>query len=260
MHNYVELAQVTNTVNYKDGMGRMLIATILNNIIEAGGALDAVKKFQFYGRETEETKGLIEQQTHEAIYSTDDWCDMPDFAKLFPDLPREYALKVYHGIVGKITEAVELAEMLRDALVEHKPVDITNLIEEVGDGQWYDASIASGLRMPSFDQFQVVNIAKLTKRFGGKFDAYKAQQENRDLDAERKVLEGSNDIPPHVQRMLAEVDELHTRLEGLRKFIGTETFLNLGLEEQSDMKSQERAMAYYHDSLRNRIDRALNNA
>lgn len=192
MKNYVELAQVTNTINYKEGMGRLLLANILIHVIDAGGALDALKKYQFYHRETDETDGLLEEQAHRAIYDTEDYTDVIDFEVLFPGIEREKALKIYHGIIGIITESVELAEMLRDSLVEQKPVDLTNLIEEVGDQQWYHASIADGLGVTEFSPFQVANIAKLQKRFGGKFDLWKAQQENRPLAEERKILEAAD--------------------------------------------------------------------
>ncbi|QYC96772.1 MazG-like pyrophosphatase [Stenotrophomonas phage BUCT626] len=259
-NEYIELAQVTNTIDYKDGMGRFLVAEILGNIIEAGGALDAVKKFQFYGRETEETQGLLDVQTHSAIYSTDDWCDMIDFNKLFPNLSRESALKVYHGVIGKITEAVELAEMLRESLLTGEPVDTTNLIEEVGDGMWYDASIAKGLNTP-LEAFQTINIEKLKKRFGGKFDAHKAQQENRDLDAERKILEGGvgNDLPARVQRMLAEYSELGNKARKLAVFINSDMFETLSANEQQLMYDQHHGMCVYMKALNSRIEIAIAN-
>ena len=61
-----------------------------------------------------------------------------------------------------------------------------NIVEEIGDGFWYDAAVlrVAGLH---FQDAQNINIDKLRERYGDKFSSFDAY--NRDLEAERHVLE-----------------------------------------------------------------------
>lgn len=64
-------------------------------------------------------------------------------------------------------------------------------------------------------------------------------------------------IPPHVQRMMAERDELKDRVFKLDKFIGSNRiFFTLSEEEQKDMNDQLISMITYLDCLERRITRA----
>lgn len=44
---------------------------------------------------------------------------------------------VLHGIIGKVTEAGELMDAVKRALVYNKPLDIANIKEEIGDDLFY---------------------------------------------------------------------------------------------------------------------------
>lgn len=94
--------------------------------------------------------------------------------------------RLLHAQLGLTTETGEFADALKKFLIYGKPVDRTNLIEELGDCMWYIAEAAAALDV-SMEQIQTINIAKLTKRFPEKFTEEKAL--NRDLDGERKTLE-----------------------------------------------------------------------
>lgn len=185
--DYIELSNVTNTNDFHFGISKGTVSEILDRIVEHGKVLDAVKKYQFYGRKTEEVEGLMRHDEWQKNGSAE-YAEEIDFDKLLPGHSREDAIKVYHGIIGKITEAVELAEMLNEAIFLGGQIDIANLIEEIGDGHWYDSVILRVLKS-SFEDVWQINHYKLKARFGGKFDAHKAQQENRDLVTERKILE-----------------------------------------------------------------------
>lgn len=99
----------------------------------------------------------------------------------------EDTIRLLHAAIGKATEAGELLDALKKHIFYGKPLDMVNVLEEVGDGFWYDAIICdvSGV---TFQQIQERNIAKLRARYPQKFEAEQAI--NRDLDAERRVLEG----------------------------------------------------------------------
>lgn len=96
--------------------------------------------------------------------------------------------RLLHAAVGCFTESGELLESVKRQY-ETGELDKVNFGEEVGDIEWYQAI--------GFDETGVTeahcrekNIAKLRKRYPEKFDAVAAQHENRDLAAERRVLEG----------------------------------------------------------------------
>lgn len=91
-----------------------------------------------------------------------------------------------HGILGKITEALELAPILIE-LVQKGTFDKANLLEELGDDAWYGALVEQAVGYEAGD-IQYTNVKKLGKRYkGGVFTAQEAL--NRNLDQERKELE-----------------------------------------------------------------------
>lgn len=95
--------------------------------------------------------------------------------------------RVMHGMIGMATEVGELQDMVKKHLIYGKPFDAVNVLEECGDVLWYIALTldAVGLTM---EEAMDKNIVKLQKRFPDKFTMEAAN--NRDLDAERKALEG----------------------------------------------------------------------
>ena len=135
--------------------------------------LDKIKKALYYGREFEHPR-----DDGETVESTQ------MFAALGGNQAQD--IDVVHAIIGKATEAGELLEALKAAVDSGQPLDRTNLMEELGDGQWYDAVLAQALGF-TFEEVQKINIDKLRSRYPEKFTVEKA--ENRDLTSERKVLE-----------------------------------------------------------------------
>lgn len=71
-------------------------------------------------------------------------------------------------------------------------------------------------------------------------------------------LDKKDDVPPHVQRMIDEHNELNNRAEKLYKFINSNRiFETLSSEEQEDMRNQLESMTKYLESLERRLKRAL---
>lgn len=106
---------------------------------------------------------------------------------------REQLERIMHGMIGMATETGELQDQVKKHLIYGKPLDVVNVIEEVGDVLWYCAIVldaCSSTFEAAFDR----NIAKLKKRFPDKFTEHNAL--NRDLDAERAALEGTDDGTP----------------------------------------------------------------
>lgn len=168
--------------------GRRLVPEVdllraLEETIATGNNLDILKKSLFYGKDLP--------------YTTDDsQVKCIDFAaKLGTHLGELAQVEVLHGIIGIITESSELAEALVNAVHSGAPLDMVNLSEECGDVLWYMACILRHTNK-SFHDLQVQNIAKLRKRYPNGFLAYDAL--NRDLGAERSVLEADEDGPTPV--------------------------------------------------------------
>lgn len=94
--------------------------------------------------------------------------------------------RIMHGMIGVCTEAGELQDMVKKALIYGKPIDLTNVMEECFDVLWYVALCldAAGFTM---EQAMERGIAKLKARFPDGFNEKAAL--NRDLAKERDQLE-----------------------------------------------------------------------
>jgi NTP pyrophosphatase (non-canonical NTP hydrolase) len=186
--DYVTEATLTLSNKFHGELvGRERFEDTLSSAIDALAELDLVKKSLFYGKDNflkgkighENCFGVIHQLVNEK------------------GLAKPDAENLVHGIVGLATEAGELLELLYDTL-QGKPLDLTNLKEEVGDGKWYMAILAKvGGFMWGDDE--KVNIAKLRKRFPNAFTEHDAN--NRNLAAERVILEGDgeNQLPLNIE-------------------------------------------------------------
>ena len=91
-----------------------------------------------------------------------------------------------HGAIGLATESGELLDSLKRALFYGAALDRTNLIEELGDLEWYMAVIREAVGV-SQEEVQRINIEKLKARYPAKFSQENAL--NRDLGRERAILE-----------------------------------------------------------------------
>lgn len=105
-----------------------------------------------------------------------------DYLVLQPNL-----VHILHGVLGASGEVGELADQLKRHLFYGRELDLVNLKEEVGDVLWYLQEICRGGGFTMQDAAEA-NIRKLAVRYAEKFAAEQAL--NRDLDAERKALEG----------------------------------------------------------------------
>lgn len=94
--------------------------------------------------------------------------------------------RTLHGVLGLVTESAELADALKKRLAYDKPLDRTNIVEELGDIEWYMQVIrdANGI---SREEVIEANVRKLESRYPGGWTQERAIE--RDLDAERAALE-----------------------------------------------------------------------
>jgi NTP pyrophosphatase (non-canonical NTP hydrolase) len=110
-----------------------------------------------------------------------------DFTAVKERMQDTGTVRLMHAMIGMCTESGEIQDQLKKAIFYGKPLDRTNLVEELGDLMWYVGVMCSELNV-DLDEVMEKNIAKLKKRYGDKFT--EAAALNRDLDSERKVLEG----------------------------------------------------------------------
>lgn len=96
-----------------------------------------------------------------------------------------------NAILGLAGETGELQEMIKKYLFHGHKFDTVNAKEELGDILWYVAQGCRALGI-SMEDAANANINKLAKRYGEKFSDVRSL--NRDLDGERKVLEGEQGL------------------------------------------------------------------
>lgn len=151
---------------------RVTLVAMLKEVVRAGNVLDDMKKATFYRKPS----------ALEAVAKYTEECP-PVALSVSAGWPNP---RVLHAVLGCVTEAAEMAEALIKQL-ETGEFDETNMLEESGDLLWYLAVMFDEFGT-DFDTEQNRVIAKLKQRFPEKFTDEAAN--NRDLAAERKVLEG----------------------------------------------------------------------
>ena len=110
----------------------------------------------------------------------------PDYAEALKRLKDPQTVRLLHVAMGLCTEAGEFMDALKRHIFYGKPLDEVNLVEELSDSSWYMRVGVAALETKFIEMLEL-NVAKLKQRFPDKFSEDAAI--NRDLDAERKVLE-----------------------------------------------------------------------
>lgn len=83
-----------------------------------------------------------------------------------------------HAVVGISGEAGELLDAVKKTWVYNKPLDVENVIEEIGDLYFYISHLKNVLNI-SDKTIMDHNVAKLSKRYGTSYSD-KAAQERAD--------------------------------------------------------------------------------
>lgn len=162
--------------------------TVIKAFVAAGNLLDVMKKDIFYGVPTDPVKAATRKQR---IIDNEALLEAAAIQITISPNGEEQLLtavdsRLAHAIIGISTESVELLEALLEACQSGKPIDTVNVLEELGDVNWYLAIAVSTLGA-DWEQILTTNIAKLKERYKAKFDAAEALE--RDLIAERAILE-----------------------------------------------------------------------
>ena len=104
-----------------------------------------------------------------------------------------------HMVLGMTTEVGEIVDVYKKNLAYCKPMDLTNVKEEIGDLMWYISELCNYHGWQLEDILQT-NIDKLRSRFPNKFNSKDAI--NRNLERERQILEDDrrklDPMPPDI--------------------------------------------------------------
>lgn len=197
---YQQRALLTESKPTELNFGEVGLHMVLNACIVSAEIANQVKRTMFYGKPLDgETMRKLGQDLAgygQLIYEMSDhlatkndkanYGALPESAREID--PKNLNLRIAHAALGIYSEAGEALELIRDQL-EGKGFDTVNWGEEIGgDVSWYQA-LGHDAAGTDEEVERAKNIAKLELRNKGKvFNAEGTL--NRDLDAERKVLEG----------------------------------------------------------------------
>lgn len=219
IHDYSKAAiRSESRIPEVKGVGAVSLHAALTAVIGIGDVMDQIKKNVFYNRPYDREKlvdslnaaGNALMFLHQSVQPNGGFADPEQSMDIHrmtendgptgkainvnADALKQVDPRIFHVITGIITEASELAEALQLNL-EGDPLDLVNVSEEIGDIAWYGFGIFPDASEIPPGQILDTNIGKLVKRYPEKFDDFLAQQENRDLEAEREILEKGVEQP-----------------------------------------------------------------
>lgn len=167
------------------------LVSLLKVVIEVTEILDAVKKAVFYNK-TAKLEGDLTARLHAlaTLIEALKWQNSgrgPVGAIMAEETIKNVDPRVFHGILGIITESGELASALLKSIEnEDTPIDPVNIQEEMSDIAWYKAILHDSLNLDWGQGLENV-INKLRIRYPEKYSDDAAA--NRDLESERAALE-----------------------------------------------------------------------
>ena len=164
---------------------------------------DLIKKRAFYGKTIDAEKFSARLIIAEAGLGElrSELANDPDYIHRVDSSPSVNP-REFHGILGLLTEAGELLELID---TEAGDIDALKIADELGDSFWYIAILADAKGIDIEQQVLEGVIAKLRKRFPDKFEAALAVTRDKDAEiAETAAVTGIGDVieevPPEVKK------------------------------------------------------------
>ena len=81
---------------------------------------------------------------------------------------------LWYAVTGICTEAGELLDAIKKHVIYNKPLDLENVVEELGDIEFYMEQVRQNVRV-SRDNVVLANIEKLSKRYSNGYSDQAAQ-------------------------------------------------------------------------------------
>lgn len=181
---YVKLAVRTES-------GYMHYARVLNEPQIAASFIHALRAFEGRAAELDKWKKLLMygKQKGEPLALALPFGDEDLAGGIGRRLSPRTLARLMHAALGLATETGELLNALLLHVENGTPLDTVNLGEEIGDLFWYLALAMDELELDPAKVAEV-NIAKLRARYPDRYEDSAAV--DRDLAAERKILEGAD--------------------------------------------------------------------
>ena len=198
--DYQARALLTESKPETLNFGEIGLHILLHTAETTAEILNLAKRTIFYGKEMETAKlrELAENLAGygQLIYSLSEQLHLPNDRRSFDGIPKEAEnvkpenvnLRLLHAAMGIFTESGEAIELVRKQL-EGEEFDTVGWGEEIGgDLSWY-AALGHHAAGTDEDVEREKNLRKLELRNKGKVFNAEATV-NRDVDAERAILEG----------------------------------------------------------------------
>lgn len=134
----------------------------------------------------------VEENTEELLASVEVAAERTDadYTVVVQRLQNPALVRLLHVAMGLATETGEFVDQLKKHIFYGKPLDKTNLAEELGDLTWY-MRIAFATLDTGMLEILLRNVEKLRVRYPDKFTEQNALE--RDLTAEAKTLSDPKD-------------------------------------------------------------------
>ena len=151
-----------------------LLSNLFYEIDNVCQKADDVKKYIYYGKD------------HKCQVYPDD-ITVGQVSNALTRLNDHETIRLLHALLGIVSEAQEMFELLGKYIFEGQEIDKTHLREEIGDCQWYAALVAKYVGDDGFGPMLLANYNKLTTRYPDKVWT-QDHALNRDLDKEMEAL------------------------------------------------------------------------
>jgi hypothetical protein len=146
-------------------------------LIQHGNDLDQLKKNIWYNKEIQ--YGVVNSELLLA-------CPVDGYEERAVKHARHM-----HAAIGMLTESVELIETLFKTIYLNQSFDKVNVVEELGDQQFYNQMFMNVIGVDIYEVMRV-NQSKLAKRYGEKLQFSSDAAINRDHEKERQVMESEH--------------------------------------------------------------------
>lgn len=185
-------AKRTESVPDTVSLNPVIFEQLRTSVVHLMDCFDLIKKNVFYGKEIDTARFAARLTiTENIIGSLKTTClNDPTYINSSVDVALEP--RVFHGILGIITEAGELLELVDNTM--SPSIDPLKIADELGDLFWYIAVLADAKGIDIEEQILEGVIAKLRKRFPDKFDAALAVVRDKEAEfAETSAVTGIAD-------------------------------------------------------------------
>lgn len=186
--------------------GELLGALILllTEVRLTGSDLGKIKKTIIYGKELD-----IDNLSPHTVSFLNEFKDEDSTLQLNPT-----QAELLHGLVGKVEEASEAMEIFCNHIFEGEDLNVMDLVEECGDGYWFDMLVCRTLGVRPEDIMEGI-ISKLDERNGGaKYNQQRVIYRNK--SKEKKVFRGKIKITkPSLDYLQFEYGAENSNLENV---------------------------------------------